>query len=326
MTRIAILDDWQRFARIAADWAPLESRASLQFFHSPFRDEDEAAAALAEFDIIVAMRERTPFPATLVSRLPRLQLFAFTGARGGKIDFAALLARGITIACTDGSGGEPTAELALGLMLSAVRRIPAGDAALRGGRFQEGVSPGFTLKGKTLGVIGLGRIGSLVAGYGAALGMQVLAWSRNLTPERAQAAGARFASRDELLRTSDIVTLHVVLSDETRRLIGRAEIAAMKQGAVLVNTSRSGLIDQAALLEATNAQRIIAAIDVYDTEPLDPADPIRSARNTVLTPHLGYGSVETLQTYYRQSIENVLAFLDGAPIRVISADPNARRH
>jgi phosphoglycerate dehydrogenase-like enzyme len=326
MTRVAVLDDWQQFARGAADWHALQARAEVQFFHHPFKDENEAAAALAGFDIIIALRERTPFPASLIERLPNLRLFAFTGVRGGKVDFATLLGRGIAATYTDGSGGAATAELALGLMLSAVRRIPTGDALLRSGKFQEGVTPGFTLSGKTLGLIGLGRIGSLVARYGVALGMNIVAWSRNMTPERAKAAGAQSVSKDELLRTSDIVSLHVVLSDETRNLVGRAEIATMKPGAVLVNTARSRLVDQTALLEATREGRILAAVDVYDTEPLAADDPLRKSVNTVLTPHLGYGSAETLQIYYRQSIENILAFLDGSPIRVIATDPNASRH
>jgi phosphoglycerate dehydrogenase-like enzyme len=288
------------------------------FFEEPFADEDEAAARLADFDVLMAMRERTPFPASLVRRLGKLRLFGLTGSRAGLIDMKALAAQGVTI-CTTGGGsnGAGTAEIALGLMLSAARRIPAADATIRAGGFQVGVPLGFELAGKTLGLLGLGRLGQLMARYGQALGMEVLAWSQNLTEAAASAGGAKLVPKDELLGRADVVSLHLVLSDRTRGIIGAAEFARMKQGAILVNTSRGPLVDEAALIAAVEAGRIVAALDVYHHEPLAPDHPLRRLPNTVLTPHLGYGTAEVYSDFFRQGIENVLAFLDGAPIRVL---------
>src|SRR5882724_412525 len=318
MTRIAVLDDWQHVAPGAADWAPLKARAELAFFDTAFASEDEAVAKLADFDIVMAMRERTAFPASLVHRLPKLQMFNMTGARAGTIDSAALAAQGVTVCYTGGGdAGEATAELALGLMLAAARDIPGGDAAIRAGRFQEGVRVGFVLAGKTLGIIGLGRLGTRMASYGKALGMHVIAWSQNLTAEAATAAGATLVAKDELMARADVVSVHLVLSPRSRGIIGAADIARMKPGAILVNTSRGPLVDQKALTEAVQAGRIMAALDVYDREPLAVDDPLRRAPNTALTPHLGYGSRETFEVFHQMSIENVLAFLDGKPIRVL---------
>jgi phosphoglycerate dehydrogenase-like enzyme len=312
--KIAVLDDWQRAAGGCADWTGLQAQAELVFFQEPFSGQDEAAEKLAEFDIIMAMRERTPFPAALIARLPRLKMFNLTGNRARLIDMAAMAARGVTV-CTTGNGGDSgaaTAELTLGLMLAAARGIARGDAAMRGGGFQRGTAAGFELAGKRLGIIGLGRIGRLIARYGAALGMEVLAWSQNLTAEQARETGARLATRDELLRQADAVTLHVVLSDRTAGLLGARELGLMKPGAILVNTARSGLVDQPALLAALHEGRLTAALDVYDIEPLPADHPLLAAPNTVLTPHLGYGTVETLRGFYGQSVENVLAYLTGA--------------
>ncbi len=318
MVRVAVLDDWQGVAPTSADWSRLRARAEITFFDKVFTGEDEAAAALADFDIILAMRERTPFPASLVKRLPRLRLFNMTGARAALIDTAALAARGVTVCYTEGGdSGEATAELALGLMLAAARDIPSGDAAIRAGRFQEGVRVGFALSGKILGLIGLGRLGTRMAGYGRALGMEIIAWSQNLTAEKAAAAGATRVEKDELLACADVVSLHLVLSPRSRGILGATELARMKPGAILVNTSRGPLVDAAALLAAVQSGRLIAALDVYDREPPAADDPLRSAPNTVLTPHLGYGSRETFERFHAMSIENVLAFLDGEPIRVL---------
>jgi phosphoglycerate dehydrogenase-like enzyme len=318
MTRVAVLDDWQRVAPDSADWTALKARAEVVFFDTPFAGEDDVATKLADFDIVMAMRERTAFPASLVRRLPKLRMFNMTGARAATIDTATLAAQGVTVCYTGGGDqGEATAELALGLMLAAARDIPGGDAAIRSGRFQEGVRVGFVLAGKTLGVIGLGRLGALMAGYGKALGMTVLAWSQNLTAERAAAVGATLVSKEELLSRADVVSLHLVLSPRSRGIIGAAELARMKRGAILVNTSRGPLVDAAALLEAVQSGRIIAALDVYDREPLAADDRLRRAPNTALTPHLGYGSRETFERFHAMSIENVLAFLDGKPIRVL---------
>jgi phosphoglycerate dehydrogenase-like enzyme len=320
MIRVAVLDDWQGVAPGSADWTVLKARADVVFFAAPFASEDEVAAKLADFDIVMAMRERTPFPASLVRRLPKLRLFNMTGARAATIDSAALAAQGVTVCYTGGGdSGEATAELALGLMLAAARDIPGGDAAIRAGRFQEGVRVGRVLAGKTLGVIGLGRLGALMAGYGTALGMTVIAWSQNLTAERAQAAGAALVSKEELLSRADVVSIHLVLSPRSRGIIGAAELARMKPGAILVNTSRGPLVDAASLLAAVQSGRVIAALDVYDREPPAADDPLRCAPNTTLTPHLGYGSRETFARFHEMSIENVLAFLDGTPIRVLQA-------
>jgi phosphoglycerate dehydrogenase-like enzyme len=321
MTRIAVLDDWQSVAEAAADWSGLRARAEVAFFHEPFADEAAAVAALRDFDVIMAMRERTPFPASLAKRLPKLRLFSLTGARAAPIDAAALAEQGVTVCYTGGGGdsGAATAELAFGLMLAGARHIAAADHAIRSGQFQEPVPAGFELAGKTLGLVGLGRIGGRVAGYARAFGMQVAAWSPHLTAERAEQAGARLAAKAELFRDAHIVSLHLVLAEATRGIVGRAELGLLRDGAVIVNTSRAALIDRAALLEMLAARRIVAAIDVFDREPLPPDDPLRRAANTVLTPHLGYATIETYRAFYREGIENVLAFLDGRPIRVLKA-------
>lgn len=318
MTKVAVLDDWQNLARASADWSELERRASVEFFPAAIKGMDALAARLADFDIILVMRERTAFPAALVQRLPKLKMFGLTGARAASIDTAAMMSRGITVCYTGGGrSGTNTAELTLGLMLAAVRRIAAGDASIRAGRFQEGVEAGFDLAGKTLGIIGLGRIGRLMARYARALDMRVIAWSQNLTEESARAAEATLVSKDVLLAQADVVTLHLVLSDRTRGIIGAADLKQMKPGAVLVNSSRGPLIDEKALLDALRTGRLVAGLDVFDQEPLPADHPLRSLPNTVLTPHLGYGTTETFQEFYRQSVENALAFLDGKPVRVM---------
>ena len=321
MTKVAVLDDWQGIARESADWRALEAKAHVEFFSEAFANEDAAAVALASFDIILSMRERTPLPASLIARLPKLRMIGITGKQNASLDLAACSARGIVVSntTTGGGGSAATAELALGLLIAAARGIPAGDAAIRRGDFQHGVPVGISLAGKTLGVIGVGRLGSHMARYASALGMTVLGWSQNLTPEAAAAAGVSYAAKEELLARSDAVSLHLVLSPRSRGIIGREEIAAMKPGAILINTSRGPLIDEAALVEAVTEGRIVAALDVFDREPLPPDHPLRRAPNTVLTPHLGYGVAETWAEFYPQSVENALAFLDGSPIRLITS-------
>jgi phosphoglycerate dehydrogenase-like enzyme len=241
-----------------------------------------------------------------------------TGRRGSSLDLAALKRRGITICYADGAdAGEATSELALGLMIAAARAIPAGDAAIRAGGFQGGVPAGLQLAGKTLGIIGLGRLGARLARSALALDMKVLAWSQNLTAETADAAGARLVTKSQLLAESDVVSLHLVLSARTRGIVGAADLAAMRDGAILINTARGPLVDEAALIECLRTGRIIAALDVYDREPLPADHPLRGLSNAILTPHLGYGTIETFRSFYRQSVENVLAYLDGAPIRLL---------
>lgn len=319
MTKVAVLDDWQDIARQSADWAPLQKRAEVAFFGKPFRDADETAKALAGFEVLVPMRERTKFPKAMLDRLPKLRMIALTGGRTWTIDIEECNRRGIVISNTaQGNSGAATAELALGLLLAAARNIAAADASMRDGRFQTGVKPGMTLDGRTLGIIGLGKIGSRMARYGQALGMKVLGWSQNLTDEQAAQAGATRVDKETLLKESDAVSLHVVLSDRTRGILGARDLALMKPGAILVNSSRGPLVDEAALLDRLKAGKLIAALDVYDQEPLPADHPLRSLPDTVLTPHLGYGSQEVYRVFYGDSIENVLAFLDGRPIRVLN--------
>ncbi len=319
--RIAIMDDWQGVARDAADWSAVEARATVTVFAEPFANEGAAAAALADFEILVPMRERTELSATLIARLPKLRLIAQTGGRAQTLALDVCTAAGVLVCNTGGERSSiGTAELALGLMLAAARFIPAGDAAIRAGRFQDGVGVGPVLAGLTLGIIGLGKIGARVGGYGRALGMDVVAWSPNLTEDAARAGGARLVTKAELLAQSDVISLHVILSARSRGMIGTAELAGMKPGAILVNTSRGPLVDEAALLEALHAGRLHAALDVFAEEPLPPGHPLRTAPNTVLTPHLGYGTRDTFAQFYGESVQNILAFLDGAPIRVINPD------
>lgn len=321
MTRLAVLDDWQGVAREIVSWKPLEGRAEIVFFDGAFESEDDAALALAPFDIVLAMRERTAFPRTLIDRLPRLKMIALTGARSWTLDTAACTARGIVVSRTGGERAvSATAELALALLLAAARAIPLADASMRDGRFQQGVPPGVTLEGRTLGVIGLGKIGSRMARYGQALGMQVLAWSQNMTPEVAAAAGAQRVERDELLTRSDAVSLHVVLSDRTRGILGAREFALMKPGAILVNTSRGPLVDEAALITALREERIVAGLDVFDREPLPADHPLRTLPGAVLTPHQGYGVREVYGQFFAESVENVVAFLDGRPTRLLNPE------
>lgn len=318
MTKVAVLDDWQGIARGSADWSALTGRAEVVFFDKALGGEDDAAAKLKDFDILLTMRERTAFPASLVRRLPKLKMLGMTGMRAASIDTAALRAQGVTVCFTSGgNSGANTAELTLGLILSAVRGIPAGDAAIRAGNFQEGTAPGFELEGKTLGVIGLGRLGARVAGYGRALGMRTVAWSQNLTADKAKAHGVELVGKEELLSMSDVVTIHLVLSDRTRGIIGAADLMRMKPGAVLVNTSRGPLVDEKALIAALRRGRLTAALDVFDREPLPADHPLRGIPNLVMTPHLGYGTSETFKDFYRQSVENAVAFLDGKPVRVL---------
>ena len=295
MTRVAVLDDWQGVAKGAANWTPLTSRSDVVFFSDAFADQDDAAAKLADFDIVLSMRERTPLPGTLINRLPKLRMLGITGARNLSLDTPACTARGVVVCNTQGGGfaDSATAELALGLLIAAARGSMVGDAAIRAGGFQRGVPVGIGLAGKTLGVIGLGRLGGYMATYAKALRMNVIAWSQNLTAARAAEVGAALVSKDELMATADAISIHMVLSDRSRGLVGKADIARMKPGAILVNTSRGPVVDEAAMLEALQAGRIIAALDVYDREPLPLDHPLRKAPNTVLSPHLGFCVQET---------------------------------
>ena len=319
MVRVAVLDDWQKVARKVADWTAVEQRAQVTYLEQPIGGQDATAAALKDFDILVAMRERTPFPASLIERLPALRMIALTGTFSGTLDQEACARRGIVV-CNTGStrSDATTAEITLALMMAAARQLPAGDRNVRAGRFQEGIAPGMVLEGRTLGVVGLGRIGSRVARLGAALGMQVLGWSQNLTDEAAQAAGARRVDKAQLFAQSDVVSLHLKLSERTRHVVGAAELRAMRPGAILVNSSRGGLVDEAALIARLRTGQLTAALDVYWEEPVPVDHPLLALPNVVLSPHLGYCTEEVYTQFYRESIENVLAFLDGKPIRVLN--------
>eukprot|EP01037_Dinobryon_pediforme_P010898 gene10898-10980_t len=257
MKRIAVLDDWQNQAQGLTDWSAVSSGAELVFFQDAFADENAAAAALADFDAVVAMRERTPFPDSLIARLPRLRLLSFTGARNAAIDVESCTRHGVLVCFTTGQPATfATAELALGLLLAAARQLPLGDAEIRAGRFQENLTVGTELYGLTLGIIGLGKLGGRLARYANALEMKVLAWSTNLTAEKAAAAGATLVSKQELLERSDAVSLHLILSDRSRNTLAAPDLALMKKGAIVVNTSRAGLIEQDALLAAVREGRV----------------------------------------------------------------------
>jgi len=320
--RAAVLDDWQGIARKSADWSALMARSEVIFFEQPFASEDDTAKKLADFEIILSMRERTPLPGSLIARLPRLRMLGITGRSNRTLDLAACTARKIVVSNTVGDDRHrmATAELALGLLLAVARQIPEADANMRAGRFQEGLPVGVSLAGKTMGIIGLGALGAQMARYCKALGMNVVAWSQNLTAEKAEAEGATLLTKEELLSTSDAVSIHLVLSERTRGLIGAAELARMKPGAILINTSRGPIVDEGALVAALNAGKIRAGLDVYDREPLPAEHPLRSARNVVLTPHLGFSVEETWREFYPQSVENAFAFLDGKPVRVVNPE------
>ena len=315
MTRVAILDDYQGVARQMADWASLPAGTELQVFADHLKDVGEVAARLADFDAVVAMRERTAFPRALLEKLPRLKLLVTTGMRNASIDVAVAVERGIVVCGTAGLP-YPTAELTRGLILALLRRIPTEDRATREGQWQ--VSCGLGLNGKTLGVIGLGNLGSRVAKVGRAFEMEVLAWSQNLTAARAAEVGATLVSKDELLARSDVVSIHLVLSDRTRGLLGARELSRMKRTAHLVNTSRGPIVDENALVAALRSGTIAGAgLDVYDDEPLSLDHPLRNLPNTVITPHLGYVTEEGYRIFYGHALEDVKAWLAGQPDRVI---------
>ncbi len=317
MVRVALLDDYQNVAMQMADWSTLPPDTEVQVFQDHLFKGDALVARLQDFDIIMAMRERTPFPRRLLERLPNLKLLITAGMRNAAIDLQAA-SDCHTLVCGTGGLPYPTAELTWGLILAIVRQIPREDHATRSGHWQ--VSMGLSLQGKTLGVMGLGRLGSQVAAVGNAFGMDVIAWSQNLTAERAQAGGAARVSKDELLSRSDILTIHLVLSDRTRGLVGAGELGQMKSTAYLVNTSRGPIVDEAALIQALEQGTIAgAALDVFDLEPLPLDHPLRRLDNIVITPHMGYVTEETYRVFYGEALEDIQAFLKGEPIRVLNA-------
>jgi len=315
MSRVAILDDYQDVARRMADWASLPAGTDLVVFRDHLADLEPLAKRLADFEVVIAMRERTPFPRALLERLPKLKLLITTGMRNASIDVGAAGERGVVVCGTAGLP-YPTAELTWGLILALFRQIPGEDRATREGRWQ--VSCGLGLNGKTLGVLGLGGLGSRVAKVGRAFEMEVIAWSQNLTAARAAEVGATLVGKDELLARSDVLSVHLVLGDRTRGLIGARELSQMKRTAYLVNTSRGPIVDEAALVAALRARTIAGAgLDVYDEEPLPLGHPLRSLPNTVITPHLGYVTEETYRIFHGHALEDVKAWLAGQPVRVV---------
>ncbi|WP_337875153.1 D-2-hydroxyacid dehydrogenase family protein [Elioraea sp.] len=319
MIEIAVLDDYQRVALSMADWSGLGPDCAVSVFDRNLATVDEAAQALAGFDVICLLRERMPVPAELLARLPRLKLIVVTGAHNRTLDLAAAEARGITVTHTRGGDSYyATTELALGLMIACARHLAFEDRGMRRGLWQRTV--GITLHGRTLGLLGLGRMGTRMAELGRALGMRVLAWSPNLTPGRAEAGGATYADKATLFREADVVSIHLVLGERTRGLVGAAELALMKPSAFLVNTSRGPIVDEAALIAALRERRIAGAgLDVYDVEPLPPEHPLRALDNVVLSPHLGFVTEGTYRTFYQDMVECIAAWRAGAPVRLLRA-------
>ena len=321
--KLAILDDYQKLALGYADWDKVRARGvEVTAFDRHLGTTEQAALDLAPFDVVLLLRERQPMPKALIDRLPNLKFVIMTGARAPSLDIAACTARGIPVSNTGtGPSQAPTSELAWALLMDAARQVSRSDRRVRAGGWHDGLEMGTILEGKRLGIIGLGRLGSKMARYAKAFDMEVVAWSQNLTAEKARDGGATLVSKDELLSTSDIVTIHLVLSDRTRGLIGRAELDRMKKGAILVNSSRGPIVGEAALIEALRTRHLSAAgLDVYDVEPLPPGHPLTTLENVVLAPHLGYVDGATFRAFYRDGLENLLAWLDGKPIRVVNPD------
>jgi phosphoglycerate dehydrogenase-like enzyme len=313
--RIAILDDYQQAALASADWTALGAD-EVTPFHGHIGDTADLVAQLRRFDVVVAMRERTPFDAERLRLLPNLKLLVTTGMANASIDLAAAQAGGVTVCGTGGSAGA-TVELTWALILSLARHVPAEDANVRAGGWQRTL--GFGLRGRTLGVVGLGRLGSQVATVGRAFGMEVLAWSQRLTPSYADAAGVTPVGKDELFGSSDVITVHYKLSPRSAGLVGAREIGLMKPTAYLVNTSRGPLVDTDALLVALRTGAIAgAALDVYDEEPLPGGHPLRNAPRTVLTPHIGYVTDDGYRVFYGEAVEDIAAFAAGHPVRVLA--------
>lgn len=312
--RIAVLDDYQGIAD-TVDWSPIPRPVDLLAIREHLPPGDELIARLADREVLVAMRERTPIDADLLSRLPGLRLLVTTGRVNAAIDVAAAHRLGITV-CGTGGTITPTVELTWALIHALQRHLIDEDAALRAGRWQQSV--GADLAGATLGLVGLGRIGRRVAAVGHAYGMRVTAWSPHLTPERAAEAQAELLDRRSLFQTADVVSLHLVLSEATRGLIGRDDLAAMKSSAILINTSRGGLIDEAALIDTLRTGRIRGAgLDVYHQEPLPAGHPLTELGNTVLTPHLGYVTENCMNVFYRDIVDDIVGYCAGTPRRLV---------
>ncbi len=325
MIRLAILDDYQHVALKLADWSPLSGRCEIEVFDVNLKVPDEAAERLRPFQIVSMLRERMAFPRSLFEKLPNLKFAAITGAFHRTMDMAAATDHGVLVSHTS-SGGQDyaTSELAWALILASVRHVAQEDRSMRGGGWQTTV--GMSLHGKVLGLLGLGRIGRQMARIGLAFGMTVIAWSPNLTEEKAAAVGVRRVEKDELFRQSDVISIHMVLSERSQGIVGAGDLALMKPAAHLINTSRGPLVDEAALLAALRERRIGGAgLDVYDQEPLPGGHPFRTLDNAVITPHLGYVAEDRLRYFYQDTVENIAAYLDGKPIRLLNPEAAGRK-
>ena len=316
MTRLrcAILDDYLNLALSVADWSKIDDRVDITVFNQPFASSEAAASALKDFEIICAMRERTPFPRAMFASLRGLKLLITSGMRNNSIDMQAAKERQVTV-CGTHWPRDPTAPLTMGLILELTRNIGRENARMHAGEYLQ-KHVGIEIEGKTLGVVGLGKLGAKVSGLAKAFGMNVIAWSPNLTAERCKEVGVGYATREELFATSDIITIHVVLSDRSRGLVGAADLARMKPTSYLVNTARGPIVDEKALLETLKARKIAgAAVDVFSVEPLPLDHPFRKLDNLVLTPHLGYVTKETFVAHYNQMVEGIDAWFKGEPVR-----------
>jgi D-3-phosphoglycerate dehydrogenase len=314
--RCAILDDYQDVALKVADWSKVSGDLDIKVFSEHLGGRDNVIKALQGFEIICAMRERTAFPRTVIEQLPELKLLITTGLRNASIDVAAAKERGVVV-CGTPSTGNPTSGVAIGLMLELTRRIGYENARMKAGvPWQSTI--GTDLEGLTLGVLGLGKLGTRTARIAQAFGMKVVAWSQNLTPEKCNAAGVDYVSKQDLFRQADFVTVHLILSARTRGLVGAEELGLMKPSAYIINTSRGPIIDEAALLSALREKRIAGAgLDVFDVEPLPVDHPLRKMDNVVLTPHLGYVALQNYRAYFAGVVDDIRAFLDGKPVRVL---------
>ncbi|MDP1841026.1 MAG: D-2-hydroxyacid dehydrogenase family protein [Reyranella sp.] len=321
--KLALLDDYQKVALRLGDWDRLRKRGiEITVFHEPFSSVDDAVQKLAPFQILGLLRERTAFPRALIEKLPNLKFMVLTGARAASLDDKAAAERGIPISTTPGGGSNaPTAELGWALLMMCARDLAKANRLARTGKWHDGIEQMVVLEGKRLGILGLGKLGSRAAHYGKAFGMEVVAWSQNLTPEKAEAGGAKYVSKDELLATSDFVSIHLALSDRTRGLIGAADLAKMKKSAILVNTSRGPIVDEAALIAALKNRTILhAGLDVYDKEPLPADHPLTKLDNVTLIPHLGYVVEDAYRHFYEGTIKDIEAWLDGKPINVLNPE------
>jgi phosphoglycerate dehydrogenase-like enzyme len=316
--RCAILDDYQNVALKLADWGKVTKDVEIKVFTDAVRRSDaDTIRDCQDFDIVVMMRERTRFPRAVIEALPKLKLLITTGAYNASIDMKACAERGIVV-CGTGGFGNPTTGIAFGLILELTRRIGWEHARMKSGVSWQNTL-GMDIEGKTLGVLGLGKLGARAAGVGKAFGMKVIAWSQNLTPERCKEVGVEYSTKEDLFHNADVITVHLVLGDRTRGLIGAKELGLMKKTTYLVNTSRGPIIEEKALIDALNAKQIAGAgLDVFDVEPLPLDHVFRKMDNVVITPHLGYVSQQNYEKYYPDIVDNIRGFLDGKPTRIVA--------